>query len=473
MEAPPFNSGLYTDFYELTMAQGYYLLGMHNAPAVFDLYFRTCPFGGAYAVAAGIFEAIDAILNLRFSDDECNYLSGLGFSSEFLEYLKHFFFSGDIDGCREGEIVFPGIPLLRICAPLIEAQILESMLLNIVNFQTLIATKAMRIVHAAQGRPIVDFGLRRAQGEASIAAARAAFIGGAVGTSNTLAAFKYGIPAIGTHAHSWVQSFDSEYQAFSAFARLYPHAAILLIDTYDTLESGLPNAIRVAREIESSGMTLRGVRIDSGDLLSLSLKVRRELDNAGLQYVKIVASDQLDEHRINYLLSQNAPIDMFGVGTKLICAFDQPALDGVYKLSEYDGRPRLKCSNDPSKINNPGKKRVIRYCCKDTGRFFMDVILLDDEEGHRITQAHDPTCPDTPVKLQEYLPESNSIMIPLVRGGRLVYSYPTLQEIQQYAQQRFSLLPDQHKRLIDPEPYHVGLSDQLYKLKQSLIQRRE
>jgi len=469
MRVPPLSSGLYTDFYELTMAQGYYVLGMQDTPAVFDLYFRTCPFNGAYAVAAGIAEAVEAVLQLCFSDDECSYLSDLGFRPDFLSYLKNFKFTGDLDGCREGEIVFPGTCLLRVSAPLIQAQLLESMLLNIVNFQTLIATKALRTVYAAQGKPVVDFGLRRAQGQASLAATRAAFIGGVIGTSNTYAARYYGIPAVGTHAHSWVQSFDTEYEALSAYARLYPDAPTLLIDTYDTLRSGLPAALRVAQELQSSGKMLRAVRIDSGDILNISKQVRSQLDAAGLFSVKIVASDQLDEYRIAHLLEHKAPIDLFGVGTKLICAYDQPALDGVYKLAECKGRPRLKCSDDPSKVNNPGRKKTARYYSAG-GDCYCDVLMLDDEDPAQISCFHLVHHPESMITLQQPV-KYDLLTIPLVRGGKQVFTFPTLKEMQEYARERFSHLPAPHKCLIDPIPYPIGLSERLYHVKQSLIQQ--
>ena len=343
------------------------------------------------------------------------------------------------------------------------------MLLNIVNFQTLIATKALRTVYAAQGRPVVDFGLRRAQGQASLAATRAAFIGGVIGTSNTFAARYYGIPAVGTHAHSWVQSFDTEYEALSTYARLYPDAPTLLIDTYDTLRSGLPAALQVAQELQSSGKMLRAVRIDSGDILNISKQVRSQLDAAGLYFVKIVASDQLDEYRIAHLLEHKAPIDLFGVGTKLICAYDQPALDGVYKLAECKGRPRLKCSDDPSKVNNPGRKKTVRYYSAG-GDCYCDVLMLDDEDPAQISCFHLEHYPESITSLQQPV-EYDLLTIPIVRDGKQVFTFPTLKEMQEYARERFSHLPAAHKHLIDSVPYPIGLSDRLYHLKQSLIQQ--
>lgn len=467
----PLASGLYTDFYELTMAQGYFLQGMQDITAVFDLYFRTCPFGGGYAVAAGIAEAVDAALSVRFSDDDCRYLADRGLHPDFLAYLKNFRFTGDIDGCREGDMVFPETMLLRVAAPIIQAQLLESLLLNIVNFQTLIATKTMRTVHAAQGRPVIDFGLRRAQGQASIAAARAAFIGGATGTSNTFAARLYGIPAVGTHAHSWVQSFDDEYAAFAAYASLYPDAVTLLVDTYDTLRSGIPNAIRVARELSAAGKRLRAVRIDSGDLYEVSVQARAMLDAAGLSDVNIIASDQLDEYRIADLLQRGAPLDMFGVGTKLVCAYDQPALDGVYKLCECGGRPCLKRSEAPEKINNPGRKKVVR-CVGANGRFAADAILLGNEDPHDLTGLHDIALHDRCICLDAAGLQYEPVTIPLVRAGTPVASWPTLAEIQAFAQKQWQRLPEGCARLRSPDPYPVGLSGRLARLKRSLLQRR-
>lgn len=464
-------SGLYTDYYELTMAQGYFFQGKRDCRAVFDLYFRTCPFGGGYAVAAGLEEAIHRVLYFRFSSDDLAYLKHLGFQPDFLAYLKNFRFSGDIDACREGDIAFPDTQLMRVAAPVIEAQLLESMLLNIVNFQTLIATKTMRTVSAAQGRTIVDFGLRRAQGAASVAAARASYIGGATGTSNTLAAKIYGIPAVGTHAHSWIQSFGSEYAAFRAYASLYPDVTVLLVDTYDTLHSGIPNAIRIAREMEASGNRLRAIRLDSGDLAYFSKKSRAMLDAAGLPYVKIVVSNQLDEYLIASLLEQQSPIDMFGVGTKLICAYDQPALDGIYKLCEFAGQPTLKLSENPEKINNPGMKKTVRYVSEEN-RFLIDGLLLEDENPQTLAMLRHPTISFKKTFIDAIKTQSEKITVPILRNGEPVNDFPSLAAVQRFAGERFAMLPDEHKRFNNPHIYRVGLSDRLLQLRQELIQRR-
>jgi len=464
-------SGLYTDFYELTMAQGYFCSGKKNIRATFDLYFRTAPFGGGYAVLAGVEQALASALAFSYSPDDLEYLRGLGFRQAFLDYLAAFRFTGDIDAFREGDIVFPDDVLMRISGPVIEAQLLESMLLNIINFQTLIATKTMRIVSAARGRPVIDFGLRRAQAEACMAASRAAFIGGAAGTSNTLAAKQFDIPAVGTHAHSWIQSFESEYAAFSAYASLYPQTCTLLVDTYDTLASGVPNAIRVAREMEARGSRLRSIRLDSGDMAYLSKHARTMLDEAGLHYVKIIASNQLDEYLIESILGQGAPIDIFGVGTKLICSYDQPALDGIYKMGCIGDEPTIKFSEDPEKINNPGRKSVVRFL-DGQGKFFLDALALEGELPESLDIVRHPSMPlkQTSVCREGVRPET--VLLPVVRAGRPVAQLPELARVQAFARERFAQLPDEHKRFVNPHTYRVGLSPKLYALRQELMQRR-
>ena len=464
-------SGLYTDFYELTMAQGYFRCGRKDAPATFDLYFRTPPFSGGYAVFAGLEQAVQSALAFFYAPDDIAYLKTLGFHEDFLAWLEAFRFTGNIDAFREGDIVFPDDILMRISAPVIEAQLLESMLLNIINFQTLIATKTMRIVSAARGKAVMDFGLRRAQAEASLAATRASFIGGAIGTSNTLAAKKYGIPAMGTHAHSWVQSFESEYEAFRTFAELYPQATTLLVDTYDTLTSGLPNTIRVAREMEARGAKLSAIRLDSGDMAYLSKKARALLDAAGLCYVNIVASNQLDEHLIESLLDQQAPIDIFGVGTRMICSYDQPALDGIYKMSSIDNEPTIKFSETPEKINNPGKKKVVRYLDRQQ-KFLIDALALDDETEAAFEVIRHPTIEFHTTAVDRALMQPESVFFPVVRAGRQVADFPTLHATQAFARERFAMLPDEHKRFANPHVYRVGLSEKLYMLRQELIRRK-
>ncbi len=467
----PTRSGLYTDFYELTMAQGYFCSGKKDVRATFDLYFRSAPFGGGYAVFAGLEQAVQSALAFSYSDDETAYLKGLGFRADFLDWLGTFRFTGDIDAFREGDIVFPDDVLMRVSAPVIEAQLLESMLLNIVNFQTLVATKTMRVVSAARGRAVMDFGLRRAQAEASMAATRAAFIGGTAGTSNTLAAKNFGIPVAGTHAHNWIQSFESEQAAFSAYAGLYPKNCTLLVDTYDTLASGVPNAVRVAREMEGRGERLRAIRLDSGDMAYLSKRARAMLDEAGLGYVKIVASNQLDEHLIESLLDQQAPIDIFGVGTRMICACDQPALDGIYKLCEVGGSPTIKISENPEKINNPGRKKVLRYVDRQ-GKFLIDALALEAEAESCLDLIRHPTVSFHTTAVQRPAMRPDPVFFPVVRAGRLAADFPGLKTSQAFARERFGLLPDEHKRFANPHVYRVGLSEQLYRLRQTLIEER-
>jgi nicotinate phosphoribosyltransferase len=463
-------SGLYTDFYELSMAQGYFCAGKQDVRAAFDLYFRSAPFGGGYAVFGGLEHAVRSALAFSYTADDLKYLKESGFRADFLDALAAFQFTGDIDAFREGDIVFGDDVLMRISAPLMQAQLLESMLLNVVNFQTLIATKTMRVVWAARGRPVVDFGLRRAQGEASVAASRAAYLGGAVGTSNTEAARRFGIPAMGTHAHSWVQSFDSEYEAFSTYARIYPENTTLLLDTYDTLASGVPNAIRVAREMEAAGARLRAIRLDSGDIAYLSKRARAMLDEAGLQHVKIVASNQLDEHLIESLLEQGAPVDIFGVGTRMVCAWDQPALDGVYKLCALDGTPTLKLSESPEKINSPGRKRVLRFV-DGQGRFLIDALALEEEGEETVQLIRHPTISYHRTPVQRPAMRPDQVFFPVVRQGKLVAELPSLRASQAFARERFALLPDEHKRFVHPHVYRVGLTEKLFQLRQELIER--
>lgn len=464
-------TGLYTDFYELTMAQAYYYSPYRDSIATFDLHYRKNPFGGGYAVFAGLSEAMDALMQYRFDQSDIDFLSRQGFKPDFLDYLANFRFTGSIDGFREGDIVFNGEPLLRVCGPIIEAQLMETLLLNIINFQTLVATKTMRTVQAARGLDVVDFGMRRAQGAAALAASRAAYIGGGVGTSNTEAARIYDIPAVGTHAHSWVQSFETELDAFRAYAEVYPDSTTLLVDTYDTLASGIPNAIRVAKELDGKGHRLKGVRLDSGDLAYFSRKSRVMLDEAGFDDVRIVASNQLDEQLIASLLDQGAPIDVFGVGTRLVTAYDQPALDGVYKLSALDNRPTLKFSENAEKINLPGDKTVVRFINGD-GLFAMDGILLEEENpaGVRVIRHPSIEFKRTDLRKERFDPET--VFHPIIRQGQPVEPMPELKTIRRFARERWQKLPEGHKRFVNPHTYRVGLSNRLYALRRKLIGRR-
>ena len=464
-------SGLYTDFYELTMAQAYFDSSLRDSHATFDLYFRSNPFNGGYAVFAGLEEAVDTLTRIRFSGEDLDFLEKQGFQRDFLDFLETFRFSGDVTGFREGDIVFGGEPLLRVAGSIIETQIVETLLLNIINFQTLVATKAMRTVHAARGRTVIDFGMRRAQGLAAMSASRAAYIGGVTGTSNTAAASLYGIPSVGTHAHSWVQGFESELEAFRTFARTYPENTTLLVDTYDTLASGIPNAIRVGLELRQQGKQLGGIRLDSGDLAYFSRKARQALDEAGLEDVKIVASNQLDESLILSLLDQGAPIDVFGVGTRLVTAHDQPALDGVYKMSVMDDRPTLKFSENPEKINLPGAKQVIRYLNGDD-RFALDAIALADEEPGRIRVVRHPSVEFKQTRVDREDLHPQSVFHPIMRSGQLLEPFPSLDQVRAFAFERFKLLPDGHKRFVHPHVYRIGLSNRMYRMRRELIKRR-
>ncbi len=378
------NCSLLTDFYELTMMQGYFF----NCPddrGVFEMFFRRQPFQGGYTVFAGLGPLLEAIVGLRFTEEEIAYLDSRGvFKKEFLDYLAGFRFRGDIHGVPEGTVVFPNEPLLRVRGNLMEAQMIESVVLNCVNFQSLIATKTARIVSVAGEKPVMEFGLRRAQGtDGALAAARAAFIGGASSTSNTLAGKMYGIPVSGTMAHSWVMNFDSELEAFRKYAALYPDRCVLLVDTFDTLKSGIPNAIDVFRELRENKPSLMAVRIDSGDLEYLSKKVRAMLDGSGFRDVKIFVSSDLDEWIMRQLIDSGSPIEAWGVGTRLVTGWNDPALTGVYKIvaTEKGGQvdPRIKISNQAEKITNPGVKNIMRFY-NDRGQMLADLIYLEDEE---------------------------------------------------------------------------------------------
>ncbi len=456
-------NGLYTDFYELTMAQAFFYSGKKDDKACFDYFVRKNPYNGGYIIFAGLETFLNDLENFTFKNEDIEFLKEYGFKKDFLDYLKHFKFKGTIYSFREGDVVFPNEPVMRIEGSIIECQLVESFLLNYINFQSLIATKTRRIVYAAEDRPVIDFGLRRAQGLGAIHASRASYIGGAIGTSNTLAGKLFGIPVKGTHAHSWVQSFPNEYEAFKAFVKAWPDNPILLIDTYDTLKSGLPNAIKVAKDLEKEGKRLFGIRLDSGDFAYLSKKARKILDENGLQYVKIIVSNQLDEYTIKSLLTQNAPIDGFGVGTRLITSFDQPALDGVYKLCSLNNKPKIKISENIEKVNNPGIKKVRRYF-DENGNFLIDGILLEDEKIIKLVKH--PVDPYrktevTGLKYEEPLEK-------VYENGKKLINY-TIDEIREYSLSRFKKLPEEHKRFINPHIYRVGLSKKLWDLREILI----
>jgi len=460
-------SPLYTDYYEYSMTQGYFLSGKGQDEAVFDIFYRQNPYGGGYAIAAGLRDAVEYVLNMRFAPDELAYLSSLGFRDDFLNVLESLRFSGDITAVPEGEVIFPGEPVISVKGSLLETQLLEGLILSTVNFQTLVATKARRMVCAAEGRSIMDFGLRRAQGDGGIGASRACFVGGVASTSNVLLAFEEDVPVSGTIAHSWIQSFGSELEAFRAYAHMHPDDTVLLLDTYDTLKQGLPNAITVAKELEAQGHHLRGVRLDSGDLAYLSKKVRAVLDENGLNDVKISVSNQLDEYVIESLVDQSAPIDLFGVGTRLVTGHGDGALDGVYKMVQLTGRPVIKISENPVKINMPGEKELYRYYDAGDGLWLMDGLCLKGGDEQPTTLMH----PDFDYKKTDVAGLTREkIRQEIVRGGNLVYAFPSLLETRAWAEQRFSLLYGEHKRFANPHAYHVGVSRELFDLRRRLIE---
>lgn len=448
-------TGTYTDLYQLTMAQVYYLTGKRKEEAVFDYFYRKHPFEGGFTVFAGLGTLLDVLKDLKFTQDDIEYLKQIGLNAEFADSLAHFRFNGTIHSVKEGEIIFPNEPVLRLEGTIIEAQIVETLLLNILNFQSLIATKAARIRSVSGERTLSDFGLRRAQGLGGYHATRAAFIGGFNSTSNVKAAHDFGIPAVGTMAHSFIQSYDDELSAFRDFANNRPENCILLVDTYDTLKSGVPNAITVAGEMKERGQSLLAVRLDSGDLAYLSKKVRKMLDDAGHHEVKITASNQLDEWVIKSLEDQGAPIDIFGIGTSLVTGAPDAALDGVYKLSYSGGKPRIKLSENLKKLTLPDKKQVYRVLNGD-GRFFGADVIAKVDEGNPNVMFH-PSEPDKSLSLEGMKQEP--LLYKMMENGVPTATHPTLQNIAAYCQERLALLPDEHKRFYYPHVYKVGISE--------------
>lgn len=459
-------SGTYTDKYQLTMAQAYFLQGQKDHPAVFDYFFRRLPFGGGYAVFAGLDDLLDRLENFRFDKTDIDFLASQGFHPDFLNYLKTFRFSGTIYSCCEGEIIFPICPILSVEGRLIEAQLIETLALNVLNFQTLIATKASRVREVAGNRRLIDFGLRRAQGPAGYYASRAAMIGGFDATSNVMAGRDYQIPIAGTMAHSFVQSYDEELSAFRAFAKSWPEHCVLLVDTYNTLESGLPNAIKVGQELEKEGYRLQGIRLDSGDLAYLARKARQMLDEAGLSYVEISASNQLDEYVIKSLMEQESPIDVFGVGTQLVVGAPDAALDGVYKLAFANKKPRIKISENLKKVSLPYKKQVYRVFEKESSFLGADLISLFEEKS--LDKMYHPFEISKSLSLKDYKKESLLSKV-MEEGGRL-FSPKPLKEIKQYCQQRLARLPLEYKRITNPHLYKVGLSEALNSEREKLIE---
>ena len=470
------NLTLLTDLYQLTMMNGYLKQKRQNEIAVFDLFFRQ---NGmiTYSLAVGLEQAIDYINNIRFGAEELSYLTDLGlFDEEFIDYLKTFRFSGDVYAVPEGTVVFPGEPILTVKAPIMEAQLVETALLNIINHQTLIASKSAKICYAAKGDAVMEFGLRRAQGpDAGIYGARAAVIGGCASTSNVLAGKMFDIPVSGTHAHSWVMNFPDELTAFRNYADAYPDNVLLLVDTYDTLRSGVPNAIRCFDEMVKQGRKPKGIRLDSGDLAYLSKQARKMLDEAGYDYVKICASGDLDERSIASLKSQGAAIDPWGVGTRLITSEDMPALGGVYKMSAVIENgveiPKIKLSDNFAKITNPGFKNVYRIYDKTTGKAEADLIYLRSEEEYDETEPLTITHPTERWKKTTYKDYTlKSLLVPIILNGEQVYEMPTLKEIKAYAKSEMDTLWDEQKRLDSPHLYKVDLSDALYELKNSMLE---
>ena len=474
------NLTLMTDLYELTMMQGYFKNKDRNETVIFDAFYRNNPMDSGYAICAGLEQVIEYINNLHFSDEDLSYLRSLGiFEEDFLEYLKDFRFSGDIYAIPEGSVMFPREPMVKVIAPIMEAQLVETAILNLINHQSLIATKTSRVCYAARGDGIMEFGLRRAQGpDAGIYGARAAMIGGCVGTSNVLAGRLFDVPVKGTHAHSWIMSFPDEYTAFKTYAKLYPSACILLVDTYDTLKSGVPNAIRVFTEMRDSGVPMKnyGIRMDSGDLAYLSKKVRKMLDDAGFPDAIISASNDLDEYLIESLKLQGATITSWGVGTNLITSKDCPAFGGVYKLAAIENDkgefiPKIKLSENTEKVTNPGNKTVYRIYDKETGKIRADLICLvgetfDPEQDMKLFDPNEPwkktTLPGGSYTMRE-------LLIPVIKGGKRVYDSPAVMEIRDICTKEKETLWDENKRFVNPSKVYVDLSKKLYDMKNDLL----
>lgn len=469
---------LATDFYQLSMGNVYYLNDKSEQTAVFDLFIRKNPCGAGYTLTAGLEQVIEYIENLRFDDEDIRILkkNHPEFSDGFLKYLRNFSFSGEIYGVPEGTIIFPNEPILRVKAPLIEAQLIETTMLTIINHQTLIATKASRIVHAAEEDGVLEFGLRRAHGsESGLYGARAAIIGGCVGTSNVETEALIGIPSKGTMSHSFIQSYDSELEAFRMYAKYNPNNLILLVDTYNTLSSGVPNAIKIFNERRKNGTLghFYGIRLDSGDLAYLSKKARKMLDDAGFHNAFISASSDLDEHIIKDLKLQGADITLWGVGTKLITSYDCPALGAVYKLSQIEEKgvkkPKIKISNDAGKITNPGYKKTIRFFDKNTHKALADLILLDHEtiDEDKPQVIFDPIYTWKKRILSNYY--TRELLVPIFIDGKRVYDSPTVEEIKEHANREKASLWEEYHRMLNPHGYHVDLSEELWNLKQDLI----
>nr|WP_177298203.1 nicotinate phosphoribosyltransferase [uncultured Blautia sp.] len=475
------NLTLLTDLYELTMMQGYFK-NPTNQTVIFDMFYRTNPCGGSFAIAAGLEQMIEYVENLRFTEEDVEYLRSLNiFQEDFLEYLSTFHFTGDIYAIPEGTVVFPREPLVKVIAPIMEAQLVETAILNIINHQSLIATKSARVCYAARGDGVMEFGLRRAQGpDAGIYGARAAVIAGCVGTSNVLTGQMFHVPVLGTHAHSWIMSFPDEYTAFKTYAKMYPDSCTLLVDTYDVLKSGVPNAIRVFEEMREEGIKLTkyGIRIDSGDLAYLSKEAYKMLAAAGFDDATIAASSDLDEYLIDSLKTQDARINSWGVGTNLITSKDNPAFGGVYKLAavkDADSNnfiPKIKLSENTEKVTNPGNKTVYRIYSKTTGKIKADLICLADEvfDPEETMIIFDPVDTWKKTKVLGGTYEIRELLIPVIREGKRVYTSPDVMDIRDYCQKEQNTLWDESRRLINPQKVYVDLSQKLYDLKKNLLE---
>ena len=458
-------SATYTDKYQLSMAQVYFLKGQRDTKAIFDYFFRKLPFNGGYAIFAGLDDLLKTLEIFKFDKLDLEFLKGAGYHPDFLSFLKDFRFNGNIYSSHEGDLIFPVRPVLQVEANIIEAQIIETLLLNMLNFQTLVATKASRMRRAAGERNLTDFGLRRAQGPGGYYASRAAFIGGFNSTSDVRAGRDYNIPISGTMAHSFVQSYDDELSAFNHFAEVNPNECVLVLDTYETLKSGLPNAITVAKKMEEQGFRLQGVRLDSGDLAYLAKECRKRLDKENLGYVKIAVSNQLDEYIIKSLLDQQAPIDAFGVGTSLVTGHPDGALDGVYKLAFANGKPRIKLSENISKITLPHQKQVYRISEND-GRFIgADAVTIAGESDPGV--MYHPLYPLKSLSLTRFAKEP--LLFKVMENGRRVNQPESLNEIARFTNQQLEKLPDEYKRFDNPHIYKVGISSKLQSERDMLI----
>ena len=475
------NLTLLTDLYELTMMQGYFHAENANETVIFDAFFRTNPDGNGFSIAAGLEQVIDYVKNLHFDQEDIDYLRTVGlFTEDFLVYLKTFRFTGDIYAVPEGTIVFPREPLIKVIAPIMQAQLVETAILNIINHQSLIATKASRIVHAARNDGVMEFGLRRAQGpDAGIYGARAAMIAGCIGTSNVLCGQMFDVPVKGTHAHSWIMSFPDELTAFRTYAKLYPSACILLVDTYDTLKSGVPHAIQVFKEMREAGipLTFYGIRLDSGDLAYLSKEAKKMLDAEGFTDAVISASNDLDEHLISSLKDQGATINSWGVGTNLITSKDCPSFGGVYKLAAILDRdtgkfiPKIKLSENEEKITNPGNKTIYRIYSRESHQVIADLICLVDEHYDETNSLllFDPVATWKKTLLAPGTYTMRELLIPIFKDGVCVYESPKVMEIREYCQKEKETLWEETKRLVNPHEVHVDLSNELWHMKQQLL----